>query len=627
MAQTGSLLEQLAEKEHLRHNPSVQSVQLATPANGLNIDVLHYRCFWNLNPASDSISGEVRITFRSRGSAVGSFTLDMDSSLKVESIRFRELPVSHQFTGLSTLRLNLPQTLASQSTDSVFIRYRGRPVPSPFGSFSRTLHNGVPLIYTLSEPYGAKDWWPCKQALSDKADSVDLYIRCPEGNKAASNGLLQSVTTQGGWSVFHWKHRFPIVTYLIAVAVTNYSFFRLKAVLSSGDTLPIDHYCYPESQAAWQTGMEPIVPMLQDLDTVLGPYPFPGEKYGHAEFAFPGGMEHQTISFMNNTDAGLQAHEVAHHWFGNKVTCASWEDIWINEGFATYLAGMEYVKLGLSTWRFEGQNWINYITQQPDGSVFCTDTTDMFRIFNARLSYAKGAMLLRMLRWQLGDQAFWTGLRSFLNDPALAYGFARTTDLMAHMEAASGTDLDEFFRDWYKGQGHVVFWIDALLDGNQVNLTVNQGSSHPSVSFYETKVPMRIYGAEGDTLVWFWHTQNGQAFSFTMPFTITGVEFDPERQLLAHHAVNQVVSGRSRALPLPFRADPNPLSPGQTLHLTGNSGPGSWSVEDIRGRRLESGEVGNLPAQIHLNGNLAAGLYRLVFRQGDRSAQRNLIIR
>ena len=580
-------LNQIAEKESLLHSKRGSSVALSTPANGLNIDVKYYRCFWYVNPANDSIKGKVSLVFTPKSEGVGQFTLDLASNMVVESARFRGQPVATSFTAASTLLINLGgQTLLPGQTDSLVIRYRGRPIPSPFGSFSRTTHAGVPIVYTLSEPYGAKDWWPCKQALSDKADSIDITLYTPAPFVGVSNGLLKKQTESAGIRTYFWKHKYPIVTYLIAIAVTNYAQFRYDAVLSSGDTLPIYNYCYPESQNSWQTGMVPIVGMMQDFDTLVSPYPFAKEKYAHAQFAFGGGMEHQTISFMQNTDIGLQAHELIHHWFGNQITCGTWQDIWINEGFATYFAALEYVKAGLSSWPQEGQQWIDLITQQPGGSVFCSDTTDLFRIFNGRLSYGKGAFLLRMLRWELGETAFWNGIRSFITDPNLVWGFAKTPDLIAHFEAASGRDLDEFFSDWYRGEGYPSFTGTTQINGNQLSINLNQSQSHPSVAFFEMKVPVKVSGSGWDSTLVLNVSSNGQSYLFTLPGSIGSVQFDPERLLLALFNIDQVTAtGGAIAFP-ELQVYPNPGR--EVLQFRGLDENTRLEFRDVAGRTLKT---------------------------------------
>jgi len=623
-AQQINTLSQLTEKEAIHHAKRFSAVQLVTPANGGNIDVQYYRCHFLINPANDSIRGKVAIIFKPKAGPVNQFTLDMANNLQVLSARFRGQAVTTSFTGSSTLNINLgTQSLLSGQSDSLVLQYKGKPIASPFGSFSRVLHAGVPIVYTLSEPYGAKDWWPCKQALSDKADSIDFTIYTPSPNVAVSNGLLVQQSETNGMRTYRWKHKYPVVTYLIALAVTNYSHFRLKARLSSGDTIPIDNYSYPENLAQWQTGMAPITGMMQDYDTLFAPYPFAGEKYAHAQFAFGGGMEHQTISFMQNTDYGLQAHELAHHWFGNKITCASWQDIWLNEGFATYIAAMSYVKAGFSTWKQEGQQWIDLITQQPGGSVFCSDTTDLYRIFSGRLSYGKGAMLLRMLRWKIGENAFWSGIRSYIQSPQYAYGFVRTSDFIQQMELASGQNLTGFFNDWFKGEGYPTFQIESSINSNMVSLTVNQTSSHPSVSFFETSLPFLLSGTGQDTLVQFQHAANGQIFEFDAGFPVTSIKFDPEKVILAKSTIS-FATGRSGLQSLSnIEIHPNP-SNGFSM-VSGFQKPGELKIMDARGIVLFNQKHSQETVKLDLQ-KIAAGHYFLVIENEDGRIVKKLIL-
>ena len=165
-------------------------------------------------------------------------------------------------------------------------------------------------------------------------------------------------------------------------------------------------------------------------------------------------MEHQTNSFIVSPNENLMAHELAHQWFGDKITCGSWQDIWLNEGFATYLSYFYFEKGDPAGHLNRLKNLSNAITSVPGGSVWVEDTTNVGRIFSSRLSYNKGAYLVHMLRWVLGDTSFFRGVRQYMNDPKLAYGFAITEDLKRNLEQVSGKDLTEFFNDWFKGQGH-----------------------------------------------------------------------------------------------------------------------------------------------------------------------------
>jgi len=241
---------------------------------------------------------------------------------------------------------------------------------------------------------------------------------------------------------------------------------------------------------------------------------------------------------MNNFSRSLIAHELGHQWFGNKITCGTWKDIWLNEGFATYLATLVVENFdGLDAFVSEKQGIINFITSSPNGNVYLTDAqaTNVNRIFSSRLSYNKGAMVLEMLRFKLGDALFFQGVKNYLANPNLAYKYAVTTDLQTHLEAVSGQDLTEFFNDWIYNQGYPTYSITAQNWGvGQAKFVINQTQSDPSVSYFEMPVPVRVYGALGEQAdIVLNNTFNGEQIITNVPFPIASVAFDPERHLIA----------------------------------------------------------------------------------------------
>ena len=219
------------------------------------------------------------------------------------------------------------------------------------------------------------------------------------------------------------------------------------------------------------------------------------------------------MTYVVSFDYSLIAHECAHQWFGDMVTCGSWEDIWLNEGFATYWQGMTVERYDPNNWMYWKQSERDYIVSAPDGSVKCTDTTDVGRIFDGRLTYSKGAYVLHMLRWVMGDPAFFQGMKDYLLDPALSYNYAKTPDLKQHLESASGLDLTTFFDQWYYNQGYPTYYLSWYPTGNTINLTISQLQSDPSVSFFEMPVPVEFKDATHDTTVVFNHTFSGQSFA------------------------------------------------------------------------------------------------------------------
>ena len=515
-----------------------------------NYDVRYHRLEFNVNPAQAFISGDVTTYFVAKED-LSQITFDLADNMNVSQIMQRENTLAFTQNSDDELVITLPETLNEGVLDSLTISYSGNPVSSGFGSFAQSFHNGDAVLWTLSEPYGAKGWWPCKQDLIDKIDSIDVFLTTPkfnfdnEENIAVSNGVEQSQITQGNNKTTHFKHRYPIPAYLIAIAVTNYEIYTLQ-VPNNGNPFDIVNYVYPEDLAVAQADIPVTVDIMDFFIDRFEAYPFEDEKYGHAQFGWGGGMEHTTVSFMGSFNRNLIAHELAHQWFGNKITCGSWKDIWLNEGFATYLSGLVIEELdgnnAFTTWK---QQRNTSITSQPDGAVYLsdTDTTSVSRIFNGRLSYNKGAMVLHMLRKQIGETDFYQGLQDYLVTPGLSFDYAKTEDFIPIMEAASGQDLTEFFDDWLYNQGYpsyTVNWNQPFP--NQVNIQISQSQSHPSVSFFEAPVPLRLLGTQGESLdIVLDNSSNGQNFIQNVNFTVSSIIFDPEFDIIS--ANNSVLLG------------------------------------------------------------------------------------
>ncbi|MBK6962542.1 MAG: T9SS type A sorting domain-containing protein [Bacteroidales bacterium] len=500
-----------------------------------NYDVKYLRFDLNIDPAQEFISGSVYTRFLVTGDLSGGLRMELSTDLTVDSVKSLGMPVDFTQSGDFALSVDIPGPPAVGTITGVEIFYHGIPISGAgFGSVGWKEHEGVPGMWTLSEPYGCRDWWPGKNDLTDKADSVDIIVHSPELYRTASNGILVRDEVNGGIRTCHWKHRYPVVPYLIAIAVTNYEVYSDFAS-SGGIPVEVLNYVYPEDKADIMPRTTQTVPLIEIFSDLFTPYPFINEKYGHAQFGWGGGMEHQTMSFMGRFDFEIIAHELAHQWFGDMITLNSWKDIWLNEGFATYLAGMSYEHM------FDGYYWpfwksqnISYVTSEPGGSVYVDDTTSVSRIFSGRLSYSKGALLLHMLRWVMGDEAFFGACRNYLNDARLKYGFAGTSDLIAHLEAASGKDLTEFMNDWYYGQGYPSYNIICKqIAAGDYEVEIRQTQSHASVQFFEMPVPVMFYGSGKDTTIVFDHSSNAQLYRVYPEFEIDSVKFDPEQWIIS----------------------------------------------------------------------------------------------
>ncbi|NOR74881.1 MAG: T9SS type A sorting domain-containing protein [Draconibacterium sp.] len=502
-------------------------------------DVVYQRMEWEINPNVLYIKGVVTTYFKSKTQNLSEIDFDLNSLMTVDSVVQNQKKIT--FTqAQNKIQISLPESLNEGQLDSVSIFYQGIPANSGFDTFSKTVHSGVPNIWTLSEPYGAMEWWPCKQSLVDKIDSIDIIVSSPQPYRTASIGVLVSETVDNEIRRMHWKHRFPIATYLIAISVTNYVDYSDYLELDNGSQIEILNYVYPENLADAQSKTPVTAEIMKLFNELIGEYPFAKEKYGHAQFGWGGGMEHQTMSFMYNFSFDLIAHELAHQWFGDYITLGSWQDIWLNEGFATYLTGLSYEHLLDGVWwpRWRRLN-VERIVSEPDGSVFVKDTTNINTLFSGRLSYSKGAHILHMLRWILGDNDFYLGIQNYFKDPEIANGFARTYQFVEHLENVADTSLTEFFNDWLYGEGFPNYSAHFMpTETNSLKITLSQVTTHPSVDFFEMPVPVRVYNLTKTDSADFRliHTTNNQEFIVEPGFKVAELKIDPEYWLVSKTA-------------------------------------------------------------------------------------------
>ncbi len=534
-------LEKQAIKEKSKFNGSSRSNE-----NENNIDITYYNCRWKVNPEVRFIEGVVGIHYKYGELYNGTVQFDCNTSLIIDSIIHNGAQIL--FSHLDNqIKLTIEGN-TSEAVDSVVIFYHGIPESSGFGSFEiDTTSLGNPCMWTLSQPFGAKDWWPCKQSLLDKADSIDITVNVPVGNYVASNGLLVSEDTVNNMLVVHWKHRYPIATYLIAIAVSNYERYSELVPLSTGDLL-IENYAFPEDRGEWEWLSFNTNQAIQYFDSLFVPYPFMREKYGHAQFGWGGGMEHQTMSFMADIGSWLMSHELAHQWFGDFVTCGSWKDIWLNESFATFSTGLFYERFSDGFFPIWKSSQRDYIMSMPGGKVIVTDTTQVDSIFNPRLTYSKGAAVLQMLRKTLGDELFFEGLRSYLKDTTLATCFAYTSDFVRHMELVSNKDLTLFFNQWLETEGYPVLNIEWYQIDGKLKLNVVQNHSITDVEPFTFEYPIFLYGNGMEQVRWVTINSSSAAFEFDIPFSIDSIKADVDFDFLVKTTINQISTNEATSL-------------------------------------------------------------------------------
>ena len=499
-------------------------------------DIRYMRLVLDVDPADSFIYGDANICFDVRNS-------DVYLPIKLElSNAFASVAVFHNGTPLPYIHNGNNICISApshwQSSDSIQIVYHGNPSESGLGSVHFDNHDGSPIFWTLSEPYGARDWFPCKQELSDKIDSSCIIVKCPAKYRAASIGILRREYVDHGIRISEWHHNYPCAYYLIAVAVSNYKVYSDWVTLHNGDSIEIVNYVYPERYEQWKRKTCRLAPALRMLCDTFGIYPFIKEKYGHAQFGWHGGMEHQTMSFVSTPDLDLLIHELAHQWFGNAITANSWSDIFLHEGFATYCE-MLASELGIGQscntvqWRRAS---IAEICHNHSNSLYCKDTTDANTIFNHSISYNKGAMMLHMLRKEMGDAHFFKCIRNYVEK----YKYINTSAnaFFATVTEETGRNYDWFVSQWLYGAGMPSFNIKWQQSSSYlIDFAITQTSSHPSVPFFKCKVPLMIYGSNGEKLlVRLNNYTNKQHFTINPGgILVTRIEFDPYCDIISYN--------------------------------------------------------------------------------------------
>jgi len=594
---------------------------------GQNINIIYQRAFWEIDPAVVYIKGAITTHFKPVVEEITSISFDLSDSLIVDSVFYHHEKATFQRSTPNQVEIVFETPLNIGITDSVTVFYQGIPqYGNGHGSFEQGFHDNYPIVWTFSQPYGSGDWWPCKNDLSDKIDSLDIFVKTPLPNRVASVGLLVDSIPDGNFTTYHWKHRYPVAACLVGIAVTNYVSFS-DFIQIEGRRLEVLNYVYPEELATVRNQAAGVLPVMQLFSELFTPYPFLNEKYGHAMFGHGGGEQVQTMSFMGGFTHDLMAHELAHSWFCNDITTASWHEIWLNEGFATYCNGLSFEHL------FEGYYWpiwknntLNAIISEPGGSVYVDDTTLVSRVYNPRLTYHKGAYLVHMLRWDLGDTDFFQGIKDYLNDPDLAYGFATTQNLKDHLEATSGKDLTGFFEDWLYGEGFPTYsLVCKTREDEKLSVIINQTQSHPSVDFFEMPVPVRFYGLESDTTIVFNHEFSGQEFLIELSFVPDSLAIDPEKWLISGD--NIYTFGMNENDGMTFKILPNPATDFVFVQFKIPHSFSSYQITDLQGTMLLSGqmEAGSDICTIDVS-TLQRGVYLFTFSSANQRATVKVVI-
>ncbi len=545
---------------------------------GTNIDVKYHKIWWRINPDSSVkyIKGCVQTNFLTL-TAANAISFDINAVLAVDSVRYDgvKLPAGNITRAGNVMTIALGTALPANTLDSIWVYYRGTP-PAVNGAaegyqVATDPTSGQDYIYTLSESYEDRDWWPCKANMQDKIDSLDIIVSTPwigaDTFWVATNGKLIDSTVSGGSRTFTFKNRCPTASYLVCVSVARYNRYYRTVNIGGTDVQVVYNLFRGKSAASYNSiidAMDKVNDVLLAFSDKFGDYPFKNEKHGFYEgLGGAGGMEHQTFSAIASnslTSISTLCHELMHQWFGDKTTFATWADLWLAEGFARYgeaLAG-ELVPATLLDSDAEmaaAKSSARSITTNSTRIKSYANSAQVWSNANIKTVYDRGCMVVSMLRALSGDDIFFLACRNYLDSAnGSGYKSATTDSLKDNFNATLNYDLTPFFNDWVIGQGHpttVVNWNTPVANKLLISIGSQTKSSGASAGYFHNVIILRaqapggydttivIYDIDGNNLAkaglatGIGASVAGNLLSYDLSFTPTTVTFDAFNQTMS----------------------------------------------------------------------------------------------
>ena len=621
-------------------------ILIASPliSEGRNeFDVLHYEIFIDLYEGlmqrNGYYNGYVKIKLVLNKSSNEINIHSASGVIQIDSVFLSENKLGYQ-QNYENLKIIFPSLISQGETLIVAIYFQRRSDLERGFYFYRSdeVSPNLPsdIAYTMSEPSDARYWLPCYDEPWDKA-KVDLIIKVRSSYLVASNGLLIRDEINGNERIFHWRSKHPMSTYLIAFAVSEYITFSdwYHKVSNPSDSIEVKYYVWREDSLKAVSAFKNVVDMMKFFSLKFGEYPF--EKYGMvAVYPFRyGGMEHQTMTTIHrkwldgNSEGGI-AHELAHQWWGDLVTCETWAEIWLNEGFASYgdalyteyKYGFEAFKSKLEYWAkayFWEDSIIRYpIYNPPSGRLFGTAV------------YYKGAWVLHMLRNLIGDSAFFAVLQEW--GRRYAYGTGTTQKFIQVVNDITGEDFSWFFNQWVYEAGYPVLDFSVSF-GNCDTLFIHLRQAQRNTIIFKFPIEFKIQTQNSDTILTFWTYSADTVYKITLnrlsALSDIKVQIDPNGKVL-----KKVLSLPSKEvnLPLPFDFSlhqnyPNPFNSSTTISFEITGGSKVYLCElkifDVLGREIRkafSGELGSGRYSIHFVADgIPSGVYFYELRVSDGS--------
>lgn len=603
---------------------------LATNPKMDNYDVVYYGLNLEATNANATISAAtVTIKAKVVNSPMTEFVIQLINALTVSQVKINDQVVvfTHQNNEIS---FNCPSAIAVGYLFTVEVKYSGIPPQGRSDGWQNRTSGIAPVTWTLSESFHAYEWFPVKQVLTDKADSANVYITVPSNLIAASNGILKNVVdVAGSKKRYEWQSRYPIDYYLISVTIADYIEYDTYAhPVGLANPLLIQNYIYnvPGLLTQYKNAIDGTAAMIELFSEKFGMYPFANEKYGHVMAPIGGGMEHQTLTTLSTYENWLIAHELGHMWFGDYVTCSTWQDIWINEGFASYT---EYVNLQYLSTQASADSWMvsaqNSAKSVPGGSVYLSlaNATDENMIFSSQLSYDKGAAIIHMLRYEINnDVLFFNLIKEFLS--RFGHKTATGADFKGVVNELTGQDYTWFFDQWYYGYGFPTFSFQYGFNSESKPwITVSQTPSSASTPLFKTSMELKLTFDDNSTstqriLI----SEKPQTFTFDLP-KIKSIQVDPQKWLLMKTGTITSI-GNLNSEDLKISIGPNPFSDKIQFSIAENFQNIKVSILDVTGKVMNQSTYNEQLFEID-GSRLPKGIYIVKVSNGKYTSTRKLV--
>ncbi|MGB5106680.1 MAG: M1 family aminopeptidase [Candidatus Zixiibacteriota bacterium] len=498
--------------------------------NQNDFDMRYYGLHLDLHFNDSTITASVDYKIKSLIAGLNRVDLNFHNNLTTDSVKVGGATTTFTHAA-NLLAVNLPSPVGINQEIEMTVYYHGVPYYDGSAGLTFTTQFSTQLCWTKSTPFRARYWWPSKDYPEDKVDSLDLFIECPDNFDIATNGVKVDSTDLDGRKIEHFKHNYPICTYLVAFCVTNYD-QNIQTWGHDADSIPYYVYSMPGNFEARDAFLLHGPQSLTMLTERFGQYPFIDEKMGCADFGWNGAMEHQTFAMFAtdfHTDWVI-AHEQAHQWWGDMITCRTFHHIWINEGFATY---SEPLYMEATAGPVAYRNYVQTLKFLGPGSIYVENLTQT-EIYDSNLSYDKAAFVLHMLRGVYGDSLFFQGVQAFANSE-FRYGTATTEDFVSVFSATVGEDISWFTNEWIYGEGHPDYeysWQcrpDGLGD-YIVDLFIEQVQETPTAFRMPIKSVITTSAGTVDTTIW----NQGRFMAYSLPFadSVTNIQLDPLQWIL-----------------------------------------------------------------------------------------------